>query len=86
MKGTIADSLKHSHIITQHLKKTEIDSGTVFQISNLRDDWEEEDINRLLKNLEVLVPPKEISDFKITLLSSKHAKKFGTVESSIWDD
>ncbi|MFI5219399.1 MAG: sensor histidine kinase [Bacteroidia bacterium] len=80
-----SELIKHSRV-GKHLKKIKIDYGTIFQISNLRDDWEEEDINRLFKNLEVLIPPKEISDFKITLLSSKDAKKFGNVENSILDD
>src|SRR5258706_1257475 len=67
-------------------KKIQFNGGTFFYISELRDLWDKESISKLYKNLEVLVPPKESSDFRITLLSSKHHKEFGVIKSPFWDD
>lgn len=60
--------------------------GTVLKISNLRDNWEDYFIDQLYSDLEVLIPPKEHSNFKLYLISEQEPKKYGEVLGSICDD
>jgi len=68
--------------------KTETDFkyGTVLKITNLRDNWEDFFVNQIYSDLEVLVPPKESSEFDIYLFSSLELNKYGEVLGSICDD
>lgn len=60
--------------------------GTVLKISNLRDNWEDYFIDQLYSDLEVLIPPKEHSNFKLYLISEREPNKYGEVFGSICDD
>lgn len=68
------------------LEKEKFENGTIFKISNLRDNWEDHYVNEVFKDLEVLVPPKESNPFKISLFSKEYPKKYGEVLGSICDD
>ena len=61
-------------------------SGTVIEISELNDDWDEEQLKKLFGNLEMLLPPKEQSDFKIDFISINNPEDFGTVKTAYYDD
>lgn len=60
--------------------------GTILHITDLRDNWEDYYINELYSDLEVLVPPKEVSEFKIYLLSSLATSQYGEILGSVCDD
>lgn len=63
-----------------------IHKGTHIHISEVRDRWAFEDIEKIYQELETLVPPAEAGDFSVYLLSRKHLNSFGLVESSICED
>lgn len=65
---------------------TDFKYGTILKITNLRDNWEDFFVNQVYSDLEVLVPPKESSEFDIYLFSSLEPKKYGEVLGSICDD
>lgn len=53
--------------------------GTVLKISNLNDDWNSELVAQVFRDLEILVPPKDIENFRIFLLSSSEPKEYGEI-------
>jgi signal transduction histidine kinase len=57
--------------------------GTILQIKGLRDDWQEERLDRLFESLRALVPPINDNEFNIELRSTKHPKSYGIVEPLI---
>lgn len=59
------------------------DSGTILQIKGLRDDWQEERLDRLFESLRALVPPVNDNEFNIELKSTKYPKSYGAVEPLI---
>jgi signal transduction histidine kinase len=60
--------------------------GTILKITELRENWEDYFVDQVYSDLEVLVPPKEDSDFEIYLFSSLFFEKYGEVLGSICDD
>jgi signal transduction histidine kinase len=62
------------------------DSGTLIEISELNDSWEDDQLTRLFANLEMLIPPKEQSDFRIDLFSLGDIEGFGKVKTAYYDD
>lgn len=68
------------------IKEVSFESGTVIEISVLNDDWEEDQLKKLFGNLEMLLPPKEQSDFKIDFISINNIQEFGTVKTAYYDD
>ena len=60
--------------------------GTILKITQLRDVWDAEAVQRIFDDLGVLVPPTESREFVINLQSLDEPKKFGEVESSFCDD
>jgi len=76
------ESVLKDQLLSDPLFKT----GTVIKISNLNDPWSFEQIQKLYNNLEILLPPKEQSDFKIWLFSKNSANEFGEVKGAYFDD
>ena len=72
--------------VKKTLKKYSFNHGTIFKISNLRDDWEDFYVEQVFNDLEVLVPPKEQNTFDLYLLSKDEPKKYGQLLGSICDD
>ena len=70
----------------EELEKWNINRGTILKIQNIRDDWSETMLNTLYVNLQTLIPPKEEKEFKVSLYSLNFPKKYGEVESSVFDD
>lgn len=60
--------------------------GTVLKISNLHDKWDDKLVKKVYSDLEVLVPPRDIEEFRIFLLSSLNFDSYGEINSSICDD
>ncbi|MEG1378191.1 MAG: ATP-binding protein, partial [Bacteroidales bacterium] len=93
---TKVESLNLKDKLLQKFNKTErlanlinnisFESGTVIEISNLNDDWEEDQLKKLFGNLEMLLPPKEQSDFNIDFISINNIEEFGTVKTAYYDD
>ena len=68
------------------INSIQLESGTIIEISDLNDDWEEDQLRKLFGNLEMLLPPKEQSDFKIDFISINNIEEFGTVKTAYYDD
>ncbi|AHM60927.1 histidine kinase [Flammeovirgaceae bacterium 311] len=72
------------------LSKIELDEGfrygTILRITELRENWDDYYVQQVYSDLEVLVPPKESSDFQICLFSTLEPEKYGEVLGSICDD
>lgn len=60
--------------------------GTIIQITNLNDDWDDEAIKSLNQNLETLVPSHLSSDFSIYLYDLSDIEKYGLINSAGYDD
>ncbi|EAY29200.1 sensor histidine kinase [Microscilla marina] len=60
--------------------------GTIIEIKGLRDVWGDDVMENLFTSLELLIPPKEQSPFKVHLLYNEEIDKFGEVKATICDD
>lgn len=69
----------------QDLERTLI-NGTCFEIHNLHEIWKDTTVNQLYNDLEILVPPREVTDFSIYFYSSLEPNKYGEVLTSTGDD
>ncbi len=63
-----------------------VNKGTHIQISHVRDRWAFEDVEKIFRELESLVPASDTSDFSVYLFSQRHKDRFGIIEPSICDD
>jgi len=53
--------------------------GTVLKITDLNDDWDATLVKQIYEDLEILIPPKDIEDFRIFLVSSLEPNDYGEV-------
>ena len=60
--------------------------GTILQISNLREEWEEYLVRQVFSDLEVLVPAEEGEDFNLYLYSALQRGEYGKITSSLCDE
>lgn len=60
--------------------------GTVLKITDLHDDWSDELVTQVFEDLEILVPPKDIENFRIFLLSSLEPHRYGEILGPDCDD
>ncbi len=67
-------------------KNFDLSNGTIIKISNLKEEWTEEEITKLFENLEILVPPKEQPIFNIALFNNKLPDSFGELSGAYYDD
>lgn len=72
--------------LVELINATSFESGTIIEISELNDSWELSQLQKLFGNLEMLLPPKEQSDFRIDLFSTTDIDQFGKVRSAYYDD
>lgn len=75
--GTIECGTKES---LPHLDEFDhFSHGTVLKITNLNDDWNLELVTQVFEDLEILVPPKDIENFRIFLMSSLEPTRYGEI-------
>ena len=86
LKATVASFTAHYEPVNSLIEKTDFNSGTVIKINSLSDDWDDFFVNKVFSSLEALIPPKEMSSFKIHLFSSLQSDKYGEVSSERCDD
>lgn len=83
----IPDSVKNEIIkVEQRIgKKISFFTGTIIKINNLRDEWTNNQIEKIKKSMEFLIPPKEQDEFYICLQKSRD---FGyeLIENSLSDE
>ncbi len=69
------------------INSLEFDKGTILKISNLKDEWFDQDITNVFKNLSALIPPKELNiPFEVFLFHSQRPKEYGIVETAFFND
>jgi signal transduction histidine kinase len=62
-------------------------TGTILRISNLKDDWFDNEIASVFKSLEALIPPKELNiSFEVNFQHIQQPKEFGKVETAFFND
>lgn len=72
--------------IKEVLENVNFESGTVIEITELNDDWNEDKLRKLFGNLEMLLPPEEQNDFCIDLFLLNNLEEFGTLKRAYYDD
>jgi len=71
----------------QELKDISFETGTVLKISNLKDEWFDDNIHSVFKSLEALIPPKELNIlFDVNLKHLQQKKLYGKVETAYFND
>jgi signal transduction histidine kinase len=86
LKNFLLKKFSDSERLVELFSSTSFESGTVIEISELNDTWETGQLEKLFGNLEMLLPPKEQSDFKINLFSINNLDLFGEVKTAYYDD
>jgi len=83
----LSKNLSNSNTINDFISNIDFNIGTILKISNLKDDWFNKDIESVFKNLEALIPPKELKiPFDVYFHHIQQAKEFGKVETAFFDD
>ena len=72
--------------IKEVLEEVDFKSGTVIEITELNDEWNEDKLRKLFGNLEMLLPPEEQNDFCIDLFLLNNLEEFGTLKRAYYDD
>ncbi len=86
LKTEILNRFSDNERLIKLLNESSFDTGTIIEISELNDNWESNQLNNLFSNLEMLLPPKEQSDFEIHLFSNTDSENFGKVKTAYYDD
>ena len=60
--------------------------GTVIRISKLKEEWIDDEINKLYENLEILIQPREQPIFNIALFTKNSPSEFGELSEVFYDD
>lgn len=72
--------------VKEVLESIDFESGTVIEITELNDDWNEDKLRKLFGNLEMLLPPEGQNDFVIDFFLLNNLEEFGTVKRAYYDD
>lgn len=91
IKIDLKDKIRNLTNSNQHLeaiiKDLNFDRGTIIKISNLKDDWFNEETSSVFKSLEALIPPKELNiPFEVFFKHFQQSKEFGKVETAFFND
>lgn len=85
LKKYILDEIDNTSV-EKIVNEFSFDYGTVLKISGLRDNWDDYYVEQVFSDLEVLVPPKENSNFRLFLFNEDEKNKYGEITGSIYDD
>lgn len=85
-KDFISEILRSYDLSTDISDFWKENTGTLIQITELRDHWDEKAIESLYSSLEILVPPLETNIFSIFLYNSINPEIYGQVKSALCDD
>lgn len=86
LKQEFLDRFSKYPKIKETLEKIDFKSGTVIEITELNDEWNEDKLKKLFGNLEMLLPPEEQNDFGIKFFLLNNLEEFGTVKRAYYDD
>lgn len=78
---------QNNQSVTKAIENINFDKGTIIKISNLKDDWFTEETQSVFKNLEALIPPKELNiPFEVYFKHFQQPKEYGRVETAFFND
>lgn len=86
LKQDLLDRFSSYPKIKEVLDDVDFKSGTVIEITELNDDWNEDKLRKLFGNLEMLLPPEEQNDFGIDFFLLSDLEDFGAVKRAYYDD
>ncbi|NWL02515.1 ATP-binding protein [Flavobacterium collinsii] len=86
LQTQLIDRFKGYTNLVKILKEINFKSGTVIEITELNDEWNEEKLVKLFGNLEMLLPPEEQNDFGIEFFVLNSPDEYGTVKRAYYDD
>lgn len=72
--------------VKEVLENIDFKSGTIIEITELNDEWNEDKLRKLFGNLEMLLPPEGQNDFAIDFFLLNNLEEFGTVKRAFYDD
>jgi signal transduction histidine kinase len=72
--------------VTEVIDGIDFKSGTVIEITELNDEWNDEKLRKLFSNLEMLLPPEGQNDFNIDFFLLNSEEEFGKVKRAYYDD
>ena len=74
-------------LVTKSLENIDFETGTIIKISNLKDDWNNDETNNVFRSLEALIPPKELNiSFDVYFKHFQQIKEFGKVETAFFNN
>lgn len=87
LKNKIRTLTKNNSLVEEIIKDIKFDKGTIIKISNLKDDWFNDETSLVFKSLEALIPPKELNiPFEVFFRHFQQPKEFGKVETAFFND
>ncbi|MES2863201.1 MAG: sensor histidine kinase [Bacteroidota bacterium] len=91
LKFDLKDKLRvltnNNEIVCQIINNINFDNGTIIKITNLKDDWYNDETNSVFKSLESLIPPKELNiPFEVYFKHFQQFKEYGKVETAFFND
>lgn len=87
LKEKIKTLTQNNKIVADIIENVEFDKGTIIKISNLKDDWFNDETSSVFKSLEALIPPKELNiSFDVYFKHFQQPKEFGKVETAFFND
>lgn len=87
LKNIVKSFTNKNPLLWDILENIKFDKGTIIKISNLKDDWFNEETSSVFKSLEALIPPKELNiPFEVYFKHFQQPKEFGKVETAFFND
>lgn len=87
IKSQIKKLSQDNPIVNNIIKDIDFSRGTIIKISNLKDEWFSEEIRNVFKNLEALIPPKELNiPFEVYFKHFQQPKDYGKVDTAFFND
>ncbi|OEJ98639.1 hypothetical protein A8C32_05420 [Flavivirga aquatica] len=87
LKEKIRSLTNNNEQVENLIDKIDFHRGTIIKISNLKDDWFNEETSSVFKSLEALIPPKELNiPFEVYFNHFQQPKEFGKVETAFFND
>ena len=87
LKEKILSLTKNNQQVENVIDEIDFNKGTIIKISNLKDEWFNESTSAVFKNLEALIPPKELNiPFEVYFKHFQQSKEFGEVKTAFFND
>lgn len=87
LKAKVKALVNDNKSVLDAIKEIEFQRGTIIKISKLKDYWYNEDTSSVFKNLEALIPPKELNiPFEVFFKHFQLPHEYGKVETAFFND